>query len=423
MSAPRDVVVLGSTGSVGTQAIEVVRRAPDRFRVVGLAAGGGNVDLLARQALDLGVEAVAVARSSAAQDLQLAFYAAARAGGYSAGEHPVPKILAGPDAAAELAGSVDCDVVLNGMTGSVGLAPTLAALEAGRTLALANKESLIAGGPLVRAAQRRPDQVVPVDSEHSALAQCLRGGAAHEVRRLVLTASGGPFRGRSREELAAVTLDEALAHPTWDMGPVITINSATLMNKGLEVIEAHLLFDVPLGSIHVVVHPQSSIHSMVEFADGSTLAQASPPDMALPISLALGWPDRVPGAAAACDWSAPSVWEFFPLDEEAFPAVALCREAGTAGGTVPAVLNAANEECVAAFRAGRLGFLGIVDTVAAVVGEASGGTVPSGGTVSGMSLGNHLSVADVLHAEAWARARAREIIEQAPEPNPGSNSA
>ena len=289
----RELVLLGSTGSIGTQAVDVVRAAPDRFRVVGLAAGGERVEVLAAQALDLGVEVVAVARATAAQDLQLAFYAAAQARGFSSGDFAVPKILAGPDAATELA-AWPCDTVLNGMTGSVGLAPTLAALGAGRTLALANKESLVAGGPLVQAAVQRPDQLVPVDSEHSALAQCLRGGRAAEVRRLVLTASGGPFRGRPRAELADVTPEQAMAHPTWDMGPVITINSATLVNKGLEVVEAHLLFGTPYDDIDVVVHPQSVVHSMVEFVDGSTLAQASPPDMRLPIGLALGWPDRLP---------------------------------------------------------------------------------------------------------------------------------
>jgi 1-deoxy-D-xylulose-5-phosphate reductoisomerase len=396
------VVVLGSTGSIGTQALDVARRNPDRFRVVGLAAGGGDVALLARQALDLGVEAVAVARASAAQDLQLAFYAAAKAGGYSAGEHPVPKILAGPDAAAELAGSLPCDVVLNGMSGSVGLAPTLAALGAGRTLALANKESLVAGGPLVQAATQRPGQVVPVDSEHSALAQCLRGGTPGEVRRLVLTASGGPFRGVPRDRLTDVTPEQALAHPTWSMGPVVTVNSATLVNKGLEVIEAHLLFGVPYERIDVVVHPQSVVHSMVEFADGSTLAQAGPPDMRLPIALALGWPDRVPDAAPGCDWTGARTWEFAPLDDEAFPAVGLARAVGRTGGVAPAVFNAANEECVAAFLDGRLPFLGIVDTVARVVQE-------SAAAAAGPAGGNALALSDVLDAEAWARARARQL--------------
>jgi len=398
--AVRDVVILGSTGSIGAQAFDVVRRNPDRFRVVGIAAGGNDVGLLARQALDLGVEVVAVARASAAQDLQLAFYAAAKAAGFSTGESRVPKILAGPDAATELAGSASlpCDVVLNGMTGSIGLAPTLAALEAGRTLALANKESLIAGGPLVKAAVRRPGQLVPVDSEHSALAQCLRAGSAHEVRRLVLTASGGPFRGRSSDDLTDVTPDEALAHPTWTMGPVVTVNSATLMNKGLELIEAHLLFDVPYDRIDVVVHPQSVVHSMVEFVDGSTIAQASPPDMRLPIALALGWPDRVAGAASGCDWTTASTWEFLPLDDVAFPAVELARRAGLAGGTAPAVLNAANEVCVEAFLAGRLAFPVILDTVAAVLDEHDAS-----------ALGNDLSLADVLSAETWARERARRL--------------
>jgi len=394
VNRPRDLVVLGSTGSVGTQALELAAAHPDRFRVVALAAGGDRVDLLARQALAFGVAAVGVARASAAQDLQLAFYAAAQSGGYSAGEHPVPRIVAGPEAATELA-RWPCDVVLNGMTGSIGLGPTLAALEADRTLALANKESLVAGGPLVQAARKRPDQLVPVDSEHSALAQCLRGGTAGEVRRLVLTASGGPFRGRSRADLAGVTPADALAHPTWDMGPVVTVNSATLVNKGLEVIEAHLLFDLPYERIDVVVHPQSVVHSMVEFTDGSTLAQASPPDMRLPIALALGWPERVAGAAPACDWSAASTWEFLPLDDSAFPAVRLARSAGQAGGTAPAVYNAANEVCVEAFLAGSLPFTAIVDTVERVLTEHS--------------VGNLNTEADVVETETWARRRAREI--------------
>ncbi|HEV2089289.1 MAG TPA: 1-deoxy-D-xylulose-5-phosphate reductoisomerase [Cryptosporangiaceae bacterium] len=394
-STPRDVVLLGSTGSIGTQALDVIRRNPGRFRVVGLAGGGAQVALLAAQALEFGVEAVAVARASAAQDLQLAFYAEAQRRGWSAGGFALPKILAGPDAATELAAwPVQCDeaLVLNGITGSIGLAPTLAALGAGRTLALANKESLIAGGPLVRAAAG-PGQIVPVDSEHSALAQCLRGGRAEEVARLVLTASGGPFRGRERSALAGVTPAEALAHPTWDMGPLVTVNSATLVNKGLEVIEAHELFGLPYDRIDVVVHPQSIVHSMVTFTDGSTLAQVSPPDMRLPIALALGWPDRIPGAAPPMDFSAPQSWEFSPLDDQAFPAVALARRVGAAGRCLPAVYNAANEECVAAFLAGRLPFTGIVDTVAAVVDAAP-------------DFGEPGTVQDVLAAERWARTAA-----------------
>jgi 1-deoxy-D-xylulose-5-phosphate reductoisomerase len=395
VTTPRDIVLLGSTGSIGTQAIDIVRRNPDRFRVVGLGAGGGNVSVLAAQALELGVEVVGVAKSSAVQDLQLAFYAEASKRGYATGDFRIPKILAGPDAMTELAGWPG-DVVLNGVVGSLGLAPTLAALRAGRTLALANKESLVAGGALVRQAAK-PGQIVPVDSEHSALAQCLRGGRADEVARLILTASGGAFRGRRREELTGVTPEQALAHPTWNMGPVVTINSATMVNKALEVIEAHELFGVGYDRIEVMVHPQSVIHSMVEFTDGSTLAQCSPPDMRLPIALALGWPDRVAQAAPAVDWTSAQTWELSPLDEEAFPAVALAKAAGRAGRCRPAIYNAANEECVDAFVAHRLPFLAIVETIERVLGDSPDFEEP--GTVE-----------DVLAAEAWARARAREII-------------
>jgi 1-deoxy-D-xylulose-5-phosphate reductoisomerase len=287
--------------------------------------------------------------------------------------------------------------VLNAITGSIGLAPTLAALDAGSTLALANKESLIVGGALVKA-RAADGQIVPVDSEHSALAQCLRGGRADEVRRLVLTASGGPFRGRRRDELLQVTPQQALAHPTWDMGLMVTTNSATLVNKGLEVIEAHLLFDISFDQITVVVHPQSVVHSMVEFTDGSTLAQCSPPDMRLPIALGLGWPDRVPGVAAACDWTTASTWQFLPLDDEAFPSVQLARRVGAAGSTYPAVFNAANEECVYAFHAGRLGFLDIVATVERVVDDH-------------VASSSALTLTAVLEAEAWARGRARAILD------------
>ncbi|MEV4624429.1 1-deoxy-D-xylulose-5-phosphate reductoisomerase [Asanoa sp. NPDC049573] len=390
------MVLLGSTGSIGTQAVDIVRRNPDRFRVVALGAGGANVALLAAQALELGVEAVGVAKASAAQDLQLAFYAEAAKKGYATGDFRIPKILAGPGAMAELA-EWPADLVLNGVVGSLGLAPTLAALKAGRTLALANKESLIAGGALVKAAVTRPGQIVPVDSEHSALAQCLRSGAEREVRKLVLTASGGPFRGRRRDELTAVTPAEALAHPTWNMGPVVTINSATMVNKALEVIEAHELFGVDYDHIEVAVHPQSVIHSMVEFVDGSTIAQASPPDMRLPISLGLGWPDRVADAAQAVDWTTAHTWTFEPLDEGAFPAVELAKAAGRAGRCRPAIYNAANEECVAAFTSGELPFLGIVDTVAQVLAAAP-------------DFGEPGTVDDVLAAETWARGQARELI-------------
>jgi len=393
VTAPRRVVLLGSTGSVGTQAIDVVLHHPDRFVVTALAAGGTDVQTLARQAVRLGVEVVGVARPDAEAGLRAALTSAADEAGVRTSR--LPRVVSGPDAATALAAG-DADVVLNAITGSIGLAPTLATLAAGHTLALANKESLIVGGALVRDAAA-VGQIVPVDSEHSAIAQCLRGGRADEVRRLVLTASGGPFRGRTPAELAEVTPEQALAHPTWSMGPVITTNSATLVNKGLELIEAHLLFGLALDRIDVVVHPQSVVHSMVEFTDGSTLAQASPPDMRLPIALALGWPDRVPGAAPGCDWSAATTWQFLPLDDDAFPAVRLARRVGAAGSTYPAVFNAANEECVEAFLAGRIAFTAIVDTVALVVGEHE---APSGG----------LTLTAVLRAERWARLRARAIL-------------
>ncbi|MFI8788339.1 1-deoxy-D-xylulose-5-phosphate reductoisomerase [Streptomyces sp. NPDC055105] len=394
---PRDVVILGSTGSIGTQAIDLVLRNPDRFTVTALSAAGGRVGLLAEQARQLRVRTVAVAREDVVPALREALRAQ-----YAADE-PLPEILAGPDAAAQVAAS-PCHTVLNGITGSIGLAPTLAALEAGRTLALANKESLIVGGPLVKALAK-PGQIIPVDSEHAALFQGLAAGKRADVRKLVVTASGGPFRGRTKADLAHVTPEDALAHPTWAMGPVITVNSATLVNKGLEVIEAHLLYDIPFERIEVVVHPQSYVHSMVEFTDGSTLAQATPPDMRGPIAIGLGWPERIPDAAPAFDWTKASSWEFFPLDTEAFPSVGLARHVGELAGTAPAVFNAANEECVDAFLNGALPFNGIMDTVTKVVEEHG---VPST-TTSGTSL----TVADVLEAETWARARARELTAQA----------
>ncbi|HUZ55836.1 MAG TPA: 1-deoxy-D-xylulose-5-phosphate reductoisomerase [Streptosporangiaceae bacterium] len=388
----RDIVLLGSTGSIGTQAADIVRRNPGRFRLTALAAGGGNPALLASQAVEFGVDVVAVASESAAPAVHDALQALARES-----SRPLPKVLAGPAAVAEVA-AWPADVVLNAVTGAVGLAATLAAVDAGRVLALANKESLIMGGHLVtdRAA---PGQIVPVDSEHSAIAQCLRSGRADEVRKLVVTASGGPFLHWTREQMATATPAQALAHPTWNMGPVITINSATLVNKGLEVIEAHLLFGIDLDDIEVVVHRQSVVHSMVEFTDGSTIAQASPPDMRIPIALALAWPERVAGAASPVDWSAAHSWTFEPLDGDAFPAVALAREAGKEAGTVPAVYNAANEECVAAFTAGRIPFAGIVDTIARVVSDHGG----SGPRVAGLD--------DVLGADSWARLRARELTQ------------
>ena len=390
------MVILGSTGSIGTQALDIVRRNRARFRIAALAAGGGNPGLLASQAAEFGVAAVAVADPSAAPDVESAVreeFARTYAGASTA--PPFPEILAGPEAVSQLA-AWPCDVVLNGVTGAAGLHATLAALEAGRTLALANKESLIVGGPLVTS-RAKPGQIVPVDSEHSTIAQCLRAGANSEVKRLVLTASGGPFRGWPRERLASVTPEQALAHPTWRMGPLVTTNSATLVNKGLEVIEAHLLFGFGLDKIDVVVHPQSIVHSMVEFADGATIIQASPPDMRIPIALGMAWPDRVPGAAPGLDWTTAASWTFEPLDDEAFPAVGLAREAARAGGTAPAVYNGANEACVADFLAGRISFPRIVDTVARIVSEHD--TSRTGVT----------TIEDVLAVDAWARARAREL--------------
>ena len=395
MTSSRSIAILGSTGSIGTQALEVVAANPQRFHVSVISAGGGNLDLLARQAVALGVEAVGVAHGQH-DVVAAAIDHVARETGRQGFR---PHICVGPQASTELAAS-GADVVLNGITGSIGLRPTLAALQAGSTLALANKESLIVGGPLVKAAAR-PGQIVPVDSEHSALAQCLRGGRAAEVRRLIVTASGGPFHGMSRSELENVTPGQALAHPTWVMGPVVTANSATLVNKGLEVIEAHLLFDIPFERIEVVVHPQSVVHSMVEFIDGSTLAQASPPDMRLPIALGLAWPERVQGAAPSCDWTAATTWDFLPLDEDAFPAVGLARRVGVAGSCFPAVFNAANEECVHAFLAGRIRFLDIVDTIERVVDGWS--THPANDS-------RPLDVETVLRAETWARNRAQEVL-------------
>ena len=369
--APVPVVVLGSTGSIGTQALDVIDANPGVFEVVGLGAGGADP-----------------------------------------GPAVAPTVLGGADAASDLVREACAKwgegvVVLNGITGSVGLRPTLAALESGATLALANKESLVAGGALVRRALRRPGQVVPVDSEHSAIAQALASGVhekgltsrrlsgASEVADLVLTASGGPFRGLTRAELARVTPEQALNHPTWDMGPVVTINSATLMNKGLELIEAHLLFDVAPDHIITTVHPQSIVHSMVTWQDGATTLQASPPDMRLPIALGLAWPRRLRGVEEPLRWDAASQWTFEPVDDEAFPAVGLARAAVSASATHPAVMNAANEVLVSAFRAGAVGLLGITDAVERVLGEHEGVEDPS--------------LEDVEAVERWARERAREL--------------
>lgn len=387
----RSVAILGSTGSIGTQALDIIARNPDRFRVVALSAGGAQPRLIAQQAVQSKVSLVGLAVGDTTEFREM-LDEEARAAGISAYR---PELFIGLDAAEQVA-ACGADVVLNGITGSIGLRPTMAALGSGATLALANKESLIVGGPIVKGAAR-PGQIVPVDSEHSAIAQSLRAGSEREVRRLVVTASGGPFRGMPFDELKKVSPQQALAHPNFAMGKVITTNSATLVNKGLEVIEAHLLFDVPFDRIDVVVHPQQFIHSMVEFVDGAVVAQIGLPTMLVPIALGLGWPDRVPDAETPIDWTRAADWRFEPLNDEAFPAVQLARQVGMAGSTYPAVYNAANEECVAAFHDGRISFTDIIQTVQDVVGAH---TVSSG----------ELTVDDVLEAEAWARSHAQEIL-------------
>ncbi len=354
----RRIIILGSTGSIGTQALEVISENPHLFEVVGLAAGT-NAELLESQRMTFGL--------------------------------PSSVCVLGADAATELVRSLDADVVVNGITGSIGLAATLETLRSGKILALANKESLIVGGSLVTSLAK-PGQIVPVDSEHSAIAQALLAGASSEVRKLILTASGGPFRGWSLEQLQDVTPAQALAHPTWVMGKVVTTNSATMVNKGLELIEAHLLFDVPIDDIEVTVHAQSVVHSMVEFVDGSVIAQASPPNMKLPIALGMSWPNRVPNVAPACDWTKASTWTFEPLDEKVFKAVALARKVAKLGSTFPAVYNAANEEAVEAFHAGKIRFTQIVEVIERVVDAHS---APSA-----------LTLESVLAAEVWARDRA-----------------
>lgn len=400
---PREVIILGSTGSIGTQALDVIRRHPGEFSLRGLGAGGRHLDILAQQVKEFHVPLVALASLAVVPE----FYRALE----HVGVGSRPEIIAGPQSIVDLAGAASTRdaVVLNGISGSVGLRPTLSALASGATLALANKESLVAGGGLIANAMVRPGQIVPVDSEHSAIAQALRSGVHHrgltsplvdgasEVSRLILTASGGPFRGKKRSELASVTAEQALHHPTWNMGPVVTINSSTLMNKGLELIEAGYLFDIAPEDIVPVVHPQSVIHSMVEFTDGATIAQASPPDMRLPIALGLSWPQRLTDVARPQSWDAAVSWTFEPLDHATFPAVSLARQAVSESPLHPAVMNAANEECVEAFLKGRIPYLAIVDTVATVLGEFS---APSG----------TMDADTVDDTEAWARARAHEVL-------------
>ena len=378
----RDVVILGSTGSIGVQALEIIEANPGKFRVVALTAAGNNIDLLIAQAVKFKVSVVGVTHN--AEKIRLGL--------------PGVQVIDGPDASTEVA-AITCDVVLNAITGSIGLAPTLAALRVGNTLALANKESLVAGGEMVMALAQ-PGQLLPVDSEHSALWQALKSGTKSEVSKLVLTASGGPFR--DRDDLSTVTIAEALAHPTWAMGPVVTINSSTLVNKGLEIIEAHYLFDIPYAQIEAVIHPQSVVHSFVEYVDGSTIAQASPPNMKGPIAYALSYPDRLAKSSVPVDWNTTSTWSFAPIDTVKFPAVDLARRCGSLGGGLPAIFNAANEVAVAAFLDSRIGYSAIIDTVEAVVQQLS----PS--AVSALR-----DLADVSAIEDDARRVAHEVIKRA----------
>ena len=338
----RDIVILGSTGSIGVQALEVIAANPTKFRVVGLSAGANNLERLAEQVKKFSVPIVGTTGDASMLK----------------GLLPNVEVIDGPDSSRQIA-ALSCDVVLNGITGSIGLGPTLAALEVGNKVALANKESLVAGGDLVMAHGR--DRIIPVDSEHSALFQAMSAGKLSDVEKVILTASGGPFR--DRDDLSSVTVADALNHPTWSMGPVVTINSATLVNKGLEIIEAHYLFGVPYSKIEAVIHPQSVVHSMVEFKDGSTIAQASPPNMKGPISYAIAYPDRVAHATAAIDWKSSQTWTFQPVDNERFPAVDLAKRCGALGGSVAAMYNAANEVAVAAFMNNQIPFTAIVDVI------------------------------------------------------------
>ena len=382
----RTIAVLGSTGSIGTQALDVIRRNQDRMRVLALGAGASH-GLLVGQIREFMPPLVAIADEEAATELK------SRLSGLRGVE-----ILSGPDAMEKLVRESEADLVLNAMVGSVGLGPSLAALQSGKTLALANKESLVVGGELVMdLVKGEPDRLIPVDSEHSALAQCLRGERRDDLRRVLITASGGPFRGWTRDELAKASVKEALAHPTWNMGPKITIDSATLMNKGLEVIEAHYLFDLDYRSIDVVVHPESVIHGMAEFADGSILAQMAKPDMRLPIQLALSYPDRLHTGIGRLDLAKLGHLTFEELDREAFPAIELAYRAGQLGSTFPAVLNAANEVAVMGFLEGKIRLLQIPEIVAVTLDEHDGAQVVSEVTLS--------------RADSWARRRAAEIIE------------
>jgi 1-deoxy-D-xylulose-5-phosphate reductoisomerase len=382
----RSLAILGSTGSVGTQALDVVRRNPDRFKVVGLSAGT-NRELLVGQIREFVPPYVAIADEDAAADLREKLV----------GIRGV-ELFVGPDAAEMLARDVEADMVVNALVGSAGLAPTLAALQSGKSLALANKESLVVGGELVTdLVKGEPERLIPVDSEHAALAQVLRGERREDVKRVILTGSGGPFRGWTRTELAKASVKEALAHPVWQMGPKITIDSATLVNKGLEVIEAHYLFGLEYSQIHVVIHPEGIVHALVEFRDGTLLAQFAVPDMRLPIQLALAWPERLPTGVASVPL-VDSRLSFEPVDREAFQAIDLAYRVGGLGLTFPAVMSAGNEVAVMAFLEGKIPLTRIVEVIQAVVDEHE---APS----------SVVSIVSLERADAWARKRAAEIIE------------
>ena len=385
------VALAGSTGSIGTQALEVIEAEADRFELSAIGATGRQPELIIEQARRYRPSVVAISDPEAAR--------------FIAAELPGIEVRAGVDAMASLA--LEADVVVNGVVGFAGLSVTLATLEAGRRLALANKESLIAAGPVVQVARRTPGaELIPVDSEHGAIHQCLRAtDKKNRVARLLLTASGGPFRGRTIDDLASVTIADALAHPTWSMGPKITIDSSTLMNKGLEVIEAHELFGTPAGdagygigfdAIEVVVHPQSVVHSMVEFTDASTIAQLSTPDMRLPIGYALAWPDRISTPFGRIDWTTLGRLDFEPPDLEAFPCLALAYAAGRAGGTAPAWISAANEVAVEAFLEGQIAWRDIAVVIAATLDRHDGAPATD--------------VAAVIEADSQARRIALEEL-------------
>ena len=376
----RDLVILGSTGSIGVQALEIVASNPGVFNVVAISAYGSNPAAIIEQARTYKVQVIGVVIN--AEVIREAL--------------PGVTVIDGPNAASEIA-AITCEVVLNGITGSIGLGPTLAALEVGNKLALANKESLVAAGELVMS-KASENQLIPVDSEHSAIWQSAMAGKKSEIAKLVLTASGGPFR--NRRDLSDVTIAQALAHPTWAMGQVVTINSATLMNKSLEIIEAHYLFDLPYRQIEAVIHPQSIVHSMVEYVDGSTIAQLSPPNMKGPIAYAINWPVRLPGATKTMDWSQAHALEFEPIDNERFPVIELARRCGELGGGLPAIFNAANEVAVAAFLAGQISFNSIIESVDLAVQKL------------GSAVNPIRDLADVSAIENDARKVAGEILEK-----------